>query len=156
MPFKPQEGVSIQLLPEGKKIGKMLEEGEINALFIPHPPKEALRGSDNISRLFSHPKKEELAYFRKNDFYPIMHVVAFKEEVLKKDPWATMSVMEAFEKAKEACKEFYDDPNWSYLAWTRHLVEEERRIFGDAWPYGVAKNRANLEGFMGYTPLRRR
>ncbi|TAK08796.1 hypothetical protein EPO44_02075 [bacterium] len=50
------------------------------------------------------------------------------------------------------CKHYYDDPNWSRLAWGRHLFEEERRLLGeDPWPYGVKKNRANLERFMGYS-----
>ncbi|MGH7835239.1 MAG: ABC transporter substrate-binding protein [Candidatus Binatia bacterium] len=152
VPFKPQEGVSIRIVPQGKKIGKMLETGEIDALFMPHPPKEALRGSPNISRLFSDPKKEELSFFRKNGFYPIMHVVAFKDEILEKHPWAAKSIMDAFERAKQACKDFYDDPNWSSLVWARRLFEEERTLLGDdPWPYGVKKNRVNLERFMGYS-----
>ncbi len=36
LPFKPQEGVSIQLVPPGKKIGTMLENGEMDALMMPH------------------------------------------------------------------------------------------------------------------------
>jgi 4,5-dihydroxyphthalate decarboxylase len=152
VPFKPEAGVSITLVPAGKKIGKMLETGEIDALFMPHPPKEALRGSPDISRLFPDPKQEELSFFRKNGYYPIMHVVAFRDEVLDKHPWAAMSVLDAFEKAKRACKDFYDDPNWSTLVWARHLFEEERALLGDdPWPYGVKKNRANLERFMGYS-----
>jgi 4,5-dihydroxyphthalate decarboxylase len=60
--------------------------------------------------------------------------------------------MDAFERAKQACKDFYDDPNWSSLVWGRHLFEEERVLLGDdPWPYGVKKNRANLERFMGYS-----
>jgi 4,5-dihydroxyphthalate decarboxylase len=152
VPFKPQEGVSIRLILAGKKIGKMLQDGEIDALFMPHPPKEALQEGEQIARLFSDSRQEERAYFRKNGFYPIMHVVAFKEDLLKKHPWAGLSVMEAFEKAKAACNKFYDDPNWSRLVWARHLVEEERSVFGsDPWPYGVEKNRANLERFIGYS-----
>jgi 4,5-dihydroxyphthalate decarboxylase len=152
VPFKPQEGVSLKLIPSGKKIGKMLKEGEIDALFMPHPPKEALQGCKEIARLFSDPKREELAYFRKNGFYPIMHVIAFKEDVLKKYPWVVESLMKAFEKAKETCKEFYDDPNWSRLVWARHLFEEERSVFGDdPWPHGVERNRANLERFIQYS-----
>lgn len=152
VPFKPQEGVSIQLAPEGKKMGRMLQEGVIDALFVPHPPKEALQGLEGTSRLFADPRQMEIEYYRKNGFYPIMHVVAFKEDVLKKNPWAATSIMSAFEKAKEATKEFYDDPNWSRLVWGRHLFEEERRLFGDdPWPFGVKKNRANLERFMEYS-----
>jgi 4,5-dihydroxyphthalate decarboxylase len=150
--FKPQEGVRITLIPKGKKMGAMLEHGEIVALFVPHPPKEIVRGSRKIRRLFPDAKQEEIKYFKKNGFYPIMHVVALKDEVLKKNPAVALSVMEAFERAKEVSDEYYDDPNWSRLAWARHLYEEERKILGeDPWPYGVRRNRANLERFMGYS-----
>jgi 4,5-dihydroxyphthalate decarboxylase len=152
VPFKPQEGVKIDLIAPDKKIGAMLEQGEIDALMVPHPPQEALRGSATICRLFSNPKAEEAKYFQKNGFYPIMHVVAFKDDVLAKDPWLAESVMKAFERAKQASLRYYDDPNWSRFVWGRHLFEEERKAFGeDPWPYGVRKNRVNLERFIGYS-----
>jgi 4,5-dihydroxyphthalate decarboxylase len=150
--FNPQEGVRIMLIPKGKKMGSMLEQGEIAALMVPHPPKEVVRGSPKIRRLFSDAKQEEIKYFQKNGFYPIMHIVAFKEEVLQKNPWAAGSVMQAFENSKEACRDYYDDPNWSRLAWGRQLFEEERIVLGeDPWPSGIQRNRANLERFMGYS-----
>ena len=152
VPFKPQEGVHIELVAPGKKMGAMLERGEISALMVPHPPEQALKGSPTIRRLFADPKQEELKYFRKNGYYPIMHVVAFKDEVLAKNLWLAQSVMAAFDKAKEACMAYYDDPNWSRSVWGRHLFEEERIAFGDdPWPHGVKKNRANLERFIGYS-----
>ena len=152
VPIKSIEGVKMQLLKSGQKIGAMLEKGEIDALMVPHPPKEALRGGGSIRRLFADPKAEETKYFRKNGYYPIMHVVAFKDDVLAKDPWLAKSVAEAFDKAKEACMEYYDDPNWSRFVWGRHLFEEERAAFGDdPWPHGIRKNRANLERFIGYS-----
>ena len=152
VPIKPLDGVGMQILKPGQKIGVMLEKGEIDALMVPHPPQEALRGGGNIRRLFTDPKAEETKYFRKNGYYPIMHVVAFKDPVLAQNPWLARSVMEAFDKAKEACVEYYDDPNWSRFVWGRHLFEEERIAFGeDPWPHGVKKNRANLERFIGYS-----
>ena len=150
--LKPVEGACMQLLKPGQKIGAMLETGEIDALMVPHPPKEALRGGGNIRRLFADPKAEEIKYFRKNGYYPIMHVVAFKDEVLGKNPWLAQSIMAAFDKAKETCVEYYDDPNWSRFVWGRHLFEEERQAFGvDPWPHGIEKNCANLERFIGYS-----
>jgi len=152
VPIKPLEGVKMQLLKPGQKIGAMLEKGEIDALMVPHPPKEALRGGGNIRRLFSDPKSEEARYFARNGYYPIMHVVAFKEDLLAKNPWLAKSLTDAFDKAKEACKDYYDDPNWSRFVWGRHLFEEERKAFGeDPWPHGIEKNRANLERFIGYS-----
>ena len=151
IPFKPEEGVRVELAA-GKKMGVMLEQGEIAALMVPHPPKEALRGSKKIRRLFADPKKEEVCYFQKNGFYPIMHLIAFKDEVLAKNPECAINVMAAFDKAKAACMDYYDDPNWSRFVWGRHLFEEEREAFGDdPWPYGIRKNRANLERFIGYS-----
>lgn len=152
VPFKPQEGVHIELVAAGKKIGAMLEQGEISALMVPHPPQQALKGSPKIRRLFADPKQEEIKYFQKNGYYPIMHLIAFKNEILAHNPWLAQSVMAAFEKSKEASLRYYDDPNWSRLIWGRHLFEEERKVFGeDPWPYGVKKNRANLERFIGYS-----
>jgi 4,5-dihydroxyphthalate decarboxylase len=152
VPFTPKEGVSIQLAPPGKTMGAMLEQGEIAALMVPHPPAQALRGSPKIRRLFADPRREEVKYFQKNGYYPIMHVVAFKDGVLAKNPWLAQTIMAAFDKAKEACLEYYDDPNWSRFVWGRHLFEEERKTFGeDPWPHGVKKNRANLERFIGYS-----
>jgi 4,5-dihydroxyphthalate decarboxylase len=152
VPFKRQEGVHIELIGAGKKIGAILEQGEIDALMVPHPPHEALRGSPKIRRLFADPKQEEVKYFQKNGYYPIMHVVAFRDEVLAKNPGVARSVAAAFDRAKEICMAYYDDPNWSRFVWGRHLFEEERKAFGaDPWPHGVKKNRANLERFMGYS-----
>lgn len=150
--FTPPQGARVQLIPREKTISEMLEQGQIDALMMPQPPQHALRGSEKIRRLFTDPKEEELKYFRKNGFYPIMHVVGLKEEVLKKNSWVALSLMKAFEKAKEICRRYYNDPNWSYLAWGRHFFEEERRLLGeDPWPQGVKRNRANLERFMEYS-----
>ncbi len=152
VPIKPIADVRMQILQPGQIIGAMLAKGEIDALMVPHPPKEALRGGGNIRRLFADPKAEETKYFRKNGYYPIMHVVAFKDQTLAQSPWLARSVMEVFDKAKAACVEYYDDPNWSRFVWGRHLFEEERIAFGeDPWPHGVKKNRANLERFIGYS-----
>jgi 4,5-dihydroxyphthalate decarboxylase len=152
VPLKPIEGAKMQLLNRGQKLGPMLQNGEIDALMVPHPPEEALRGNGAVRRLFADPKAEEARYFRKNGYYPIMHLIAFKDEVLAKNPWLATTIMELFERAKRACIEYYDDPNWSRFVWGRHLFEEERAAFGDdPWPHGVDRNRANLERFIGYS-----
>jgi 4,5-dihydroxyphthalate decarboxylase len=152
VPLKPIEGVSMQLLKSGQKMGAMLENCEIDALMVPHPPQEALRGAGKIRRLFDDPKSEEARYYEKNGYYPIMHVVAFKDEILRGDPALAIAVLSAFDQAKTICMEYYDDPNWSRFIWGRHLFEEEREIFGaDPWPQGLRKNRANLERFVGYS-----
>lgn len=152
VPLKPIEGVNMRLVKPGQKMGAMLDQGEIDALMVPHPPQEALRGGARIRRLFTDPKAEETKYFQKNGYYPIMHLIVFKDDALSKNPSLATGVMGAFDRAKEVCMEYYDDPNWSRFVWGRHLFEEERKVFGgDPWPHGVKKNRANLERFIGYS-----
>ena len=152
IPFEPESGVKIEQLSPTAKVGDMLESGEISAMMTPHPPKPVLRGSKKIRRLFAEPKAEDLRYYKKNGFFPIMHVVAFKDDVLKKYPGAAQSLFKAFGEAKRLCREFYADPNWSWLAWGRQAFEEEEKLLGpDPWPYGLEKNRANLERFVGYS-----
>ena len=152
IPFEPESGIKIEQLSPTAKVGDMLESGEISAMMTPHPPKPVLRGSKKIRRLFADPKAEDLRYYKKNGFFPIMHVVAFKDDVLKKNPGATQSLFNAFGEAKRLCREFYTDPNWSWLAWGRQAFEEEEKLLGpDPWPYGLEKNRANLERFVGYS-----
>ena len=43
----------------------MFLDSELDALIMPHPPKEVTEGSDLIRRLFADPKQEELKYFQK-------------------------------------------------------------------------------------------
>ena len=152
VPLRSLDGVSMQLLPAGKTMGGMLEHGEIDALMVPHPPSEALRGGGNIRRLFADARGEEVKYFRKNGYYPIMHVIALRNDVLGAHPSIAASLLAAFERAKEICVGYYDDPNWSRFVWGRHLFEEERSVFGtDPWPNGIRRNRPNLERFIGYS-----
>ena len=150
--FTPEPGVKMTMVPDGTNIGRMLQAGEIDAIFRPHPPKQVLDGATDIKRLFADSKTEEARYFKKNGFYPIMHLIAFRDDVLKRYPEAAAAMLDAFEETNRISERYYDDPNWSRLAWGRLDFEEERRMLGgDLWPIGVAKNRANLERFMEYS-----
>ena len=54
--------------------------------------------------------------------------------------------------AKEIGESYYEDPNWSRLAWGRHYYEQERDLLpSDPWPIGFAANKANLEQFIKYS-----
>lgn len=65
---------------------------------------------------------------------------------------AVGGLFKAVGEAKKICREFYADPNWSWLAWGRQAYEEEESLLGsDPWPFGLEKNRANLERFVGYS-----
>ena len=150
--FKLKEGVSLERKGEGKKIGQMLLDGEIDALIMPHPPQAILEAGTRVRRLFSNAREEEIRYYRKNGYYPIMHILALKQELVDREPWVAKALLSLFEAAKKIYRGYYDDPNWSQLAWGRHFFEEERTLLGDdPWPLGIKRNRANLERFLEYS-----
>jgi 4,5-dihydroxyphthalate decarboxylase len=149
--FDPPPGVRIERLDKGRKLGDALVAGEIEAFLSPRPPQPYLDGAPEVARLFEDPRAEEIRYFRANGFYPIMHVVAMKQEIAEAHRWMPANLMEAFFDAKRVWSHYLDDPNWSQLAWSSHHREDQRESLGeDPWPYGVAANRANLERFIAY------
>ena len=148
--FMPPPGLVLHRIPEGRKLGEMLESREIDALITPRPP-TGTKGTAKFRRLFADPRSEELRYFRDHGFFPMMHVIAFKEESMARHPWLANALTEAFCQAQEICQSYYADPNWTILAWTRHLFEEEQKsLAGNLWPIGVAGNRNNLDRFLDY------
>jgi 4,5-dihydroxyphthalate decarboxylase len=149
--FTPPAGVNLRRIPANKKMVQLLEIGEIDALVTPRPPVPTSASAARIRRLFADPREEERRYFLKHGFFPVMHVVALKEDSVRKYPWIPAAVTEAFQRAQEICRSYYADPNWTTLAWTRHLFEEEQELLGrDLWPVGLEGNRDNLELFLDY------
>ena len=149
--FAPPEGIRIQRAPGGRDIEAMLVGREVDAFFVPMMPRAFVAGVPQVARLFTDSRAEEEAYYRKNGFYPIMHLVAIKSEVVAKNPWVAISLYQAFQEAKEMAFRYYDDPNWSHLAWAPLLQMEERKLMGtDPWPNGLERNRKNLERFIQY------
>jgi len=149
--FQAPAGVSIQRAPQGSNIENMLVQGDIDAYMVPRMPVPFVAGAPEVGRLFQDSRSEEISYFQRNGFYPIMHLVAIKQEVADQHPEVTSALFTAFEQAKEAAFRFYDDPNWSSMAWAPQLAQEEQLIMGgDTWPNGLEKNRNNLERFIQY------
>lgn len=150
--FKVKEGVKLDFISGRGDLGRMLERREIDAFFLPHPPHSVVSGETAARRLFADCKREELEYYEKVGDFPIMHVVAMREDLLAREPYLARAVFDMFEKAKEIAKSYYEDPNWSRLAWGRHDFEEERQLFvEDPWENGFARNKRNLERFIKYS-----
>ncbi len=149
VPFDAPPGVRIERAD--RSIETMLVEGEVQAYMTPRMPRAFVNGAPQVARLFSDARAEEEAYYRRNGFYPIMHVLAVKPEVVAETPGVAAGLMKAFEQAKDICYDYYSDPNWSHMAWAPHHQVQEMGIMGpDPWPNGVARNRANLERFIQY------
>jgi 4,5-dihydroxyphthalate decarboxylase len=140
VPFAPPLGVRIERTSRGQNIETMLVAGAIQAYMVPRMPRPFVQGAPQVARLFQAPRAAELAYYHRNGFYPIMHVLAVKPEVVDAHPAIAMRLFDAFERAKEMAFHYDDDPNWSHLAWAAHVLKEERQTMGTAaWANGLGQ-----------------
>ncbi|MSQ50408.1 MAG: 4,5-dihydroxyphthalate decarboxylase [Betaproteobacteria bacterium] len=145
-------------LPKGMKytidhehtLSELLLAGKIDAILSARQPNSFGKG---VVRLFPDYQKAEEAYFRKTGIYPIMHVISFKTEVLKKYPWVAMNVYTAFEEAKRLSYARMGEIGVSRvpLPWMTNYGDRMRSLFGnDYLPYGIEPNRTTLQAFIDY------
>jgi len=144
-------GFDIENLPEGTDLGTALAKGEIDALFFSRTPRAQSGQQARIRRLFEDPRAAEEEYVRSHGYWPIMHILALKEEAVAADAGLPVKLMEAFASARSIAADYLNDPNWSQIVWAKYVLEQERQAFEHSlWTSGVAANHANLERFIGY------
>ncbi len=141
----------IERLDKGLSLIDAVASGRLDALFYSRTPWAEPAPDLPIRRLFADPQGEEARYFQKNGYWPIMHLVALKNETVARRPELPGLLLRAFESAAEIADGYMNDPGWSRLPWSKYTREHEASAFGARlWPLGVAANRANLERFIGY------
>lgn len=149
----PQE-INIRPINEEQTLNQMLESGEIDALIAPRAPSCFLNGSPNVQRLFPDYVSVEKNYYERTGIFPIMHVVAIKDEILEKHPWVAANLYQAFVEAKQKVYEGFNQTAALKvtLPWFVSEWENTRKLMGeDFWPYGLEKNRKTLEAAVTYS-----
>lgn len=144
------EDLRIDPIPEGHTVGDLLASGELDAMIDPFPP-PALLADGVIRRLFADPVAESAAYLRRHGYFPIMHLLAVREETMARWPQLGAHLVSAWEDAKRQTLRAYNDPAYSLVPVLAPVLADQRRRFGeDPWPSGLAPNEQNLNDFMGY------
>jgi 4,5-dihydroxyphthalate decarboxylase len=149
IPWEPRPELSIRSISGDKGLGQMLIDGDLDAILHPEPPPEILARTDRVRRLFSDPRAESKSYFDKNGFFPIMHVMSFRQDVVERAPWLPLAMIDIWEDAKAQADAYYDDPAFLQLAFGRGEYELQRETMGkDLFPSGLSANRRFLERFI--------
>ena len=148
---KSKTGLKIERVPPGDDIDSMLVRGDLAAAIYPDILPSYSRGDKAVKRLFEDPVAEEKRFFKDTGFFPIMHTVVIKEEVLAQYPWIAKNLQGAFQQAKDLCFHRMEDPRKVSLAWFMHYWEEQKQILGpDPWVYGLKENQKSLESMVMY------
>ncbi|AKA49202.1 hypothetical protein IX51_08915 [uncultured archaeon] len=154
--FKPPEGVKIEQVPEGETLDSMIRSGKLDAIMpSPYPGMKSLLNktdylelskSDEVRLLFDDPVEEGRRFFKKHGYSHINHTVIVRDDVVEKYPWVPLNLYKAFEESKIISNQKLDKMIKSSLVFGFPYLMKEREIFGgDAFPYGMDRNRKALE-----------
>ncbi len=151
VPLEPASWMKIHRVPEGRDIDEMLCAGELEGALYPEVLPSIRTGSDKVALLFPDPRQAEVDYYRKSGIFPIMHTVVVKDEILERNPWVAVSLLQALQRAKQVCYERMRDPRSLALVWAKEELQQQHEIFGaDPWPYNLEDNRPALEAAVRY------
>jgi 4,5-dihydroxyphthalate decarboxylase len=153
IPLDLPPDISLEFVPEGDTLEKMMVEGRLDALLSIYIPKLFADGWEGIERLFTNFKDVEKDYYRRTRIFPIMHTIALRQDVVARHPWVRESLYEAFCEARDIALEGLWDTDALRLGlpWLIDHVEETWRVFGkDFWAYGMEANRPTLAALGRY------
>jgi 4,5-dihydroxyphthalate decarboxylase len=149
IPWQGTEG-NIERMPEGRTGADMLMSGEVDAYIDPHPPEEIYE-DPRVRRLFDDTPAECRKYWDRHGYYPAMHLLAIRDEVIDRHTDLPREVMRMWDDARDQAYEFYVDHNYTVLPFGRYAFESDVGSFdSELWPSGLEVNRQNLERFIGY------
>jgi 4,5-dihydroxyphthalate decarboxylase len=135
--------------PPGRSLADMLIAGELEAIYSPPRPQAYHPETGPIARLFPDFRGLEQEYFRKTGAFPPQHLIVLRREAWEANRWIARSLTAAFIAANDsftaAQKGFpYATP------WLEAELESTAAVMGeDFHPYGLERNRAQIEMFAG-------
>ena len=147
-------GVQVTPIGPGQTLSDMLAAGEIDALYTPRTPRSFAAGDPGVARLFPDFRAAEAQYWRDTGIFPIMHVVAIRADVYRRDRWIARSLLEGFGQAREIALSGLDETaSLRYmLPWLADDVASAQRVLGtDYWTYGLAGNETALAAMTRYS-----
>lgn len=156
--IEPRNGAVInQLKSYGKdqyeSLCEALLQGELDAVVTTenHRYSVLAQQKERVKRLFENPKEAEISYYKNRKIFPIMHVLAVRNEAIKKVPDLPIKLFELFSESKRFGQRWVEAVPSMSLVWKGNYLEEEKSVFdGDPWSYGLKNNARVLEKFLDY------
>ena len=145
--------IKIEQIGPDQTLAKMLQDGEIDALYTARMPSSFQNGSGAVKRLFEDFEPVERNYFKETGIFPIMHTIAIRRDVYDANRWVAQSMMKALRESQRRTYEDLADTAAlkAMLPWlTAHVEQVKREMGDDFWPYGLEKNEATLRTFLRY------
>ena len=152
--FKPPTGVRFHYA--ATDFGTMLLAGELDVAitYLGEENSKMERSKVDLSRnpkfkpLFGDVRREGTRLFKKLGFVPPHHITVVRESLLREQPWVALSLMDAFQRAKDLTLERLSRSPFtiSTLIFGPQMLAEQRATLGDdPHVYGVKANAGAIE-----------
>lgn len=139
----------VNAAPKGRSLADMLIAGELEAIYSPPRPQAYQPETGPIARLFPDFRRIEQEYFRKTGAFPPQHLIIIRREVWEANQWIAKSLTEAF-GAANSCFAAAQTGFPYATPWLEAELEDTAAVMGeDFHPYGLERNRAQIEMFAG-------
>jgi len=133
----------------GRSLSDMLIAGELEAIYSPPRPEAYHPRTGPIVRLFPDFRPIEQEYFLKTGAFPPQHLIVIRREAWEANRWMARSLTEAF-SAANACFTAAQKGFPYATPWLEAELEDTAAVMGeDFHPYGLERNRAQIDAFAG-------
>jgi len=145
------DGVKVTLVPSPYLGMERLLDGTVDCLMteatLPLPASERSR----IKRVYHDAHALQLDFYRRTGFHPIVHAIVVRKEALAAWPEFGVELCRAYDLAKAQIYQGLQNERMTSLPLMRAYLDETLELFGDdPWPYGLDRNRAEIDRFLEY------
>ena len=134
---------------KGRSLSDMLVASELEAIYSPPRPAAYHPRTGPVARLFPEFRFIEQQYFLKTGAFPPQHLIVLRREAWEANRWIARSLTEAFIAANDTFTAAQSGFPYA-TPWLESELEETTAVMGqDFHPYGLERNRAQIEMFAG-------
>lgn len=153
VPVEIPEGVRVRYMSPGENLSALLDSGAVDAALSHRVPVCFANASPRVRRVFPDYAEAEREYYARTGIHPVMHCVVVRRDIHDKNPQALANIYDALCEARRETMACLRDTGVcsAMVPFLPAFMDETLESFGDDyWPYGLERNRADLERFALY------
>lgn len=150
IPVEIPDRFDVRPTPGGQTVEELLEAGKLDGAMYP-VLLASVKSGRGASRLFDDSLAAERGYYRETGIFPTMHTVVIRDDLLERDSWIAVNLLDAFREAREEALSTLG--TWSSaFVWIAQHHEAQVDLLGEnPWPYGMVEgNRQALRTMQAY------
>ena len=143
------EALNVKVAPASWLGLERLIDGTADCLITARTARIPPGWEGRIRRVLDDAYEKDRAWARRTGYFPPLHVFAINKNALTARPTFARELCVAFDAAKAYGYRLLQDERMNGLPFMRAYLDDTVEFFGDdPWPYGVQKNREQIEYFL--------